>query len=704
MRPTLALLLVLLVCVIACRHNSPMGEKSREQHSEKTKNGLADQTSPYLLQHQYNPVDWQPWSQEIFDQAKSENKLILVSIGYSSCHWCHVMEHESFEDDSVAQVMNAHFISVKVDREERPDVDQIYMNAVQLMTGTGGWPLNCFALPDGRPIYGGTYFPKEQWLEVLMRLQETWETDPQQVMEYAEKLTEGIKQSDLVELNEEEPDFTQDLLEETVSTWKGRLDQVEGGPSRAPKFPLPNNYQFLLRYAHLKEDESLKDHVYLTLDKMAFGGIYDQVGGGFARYSVDGLWKVPHFEKMLYDNAQLLSLYAEGYQATKKSLYKETIYETVDWLEREMRSDEGAFYSALDADSEGEEGKFYVWTEEELQEVLGEDFDFVKKYYNINAKGRWEHGNYILLRQQTDEAFMQNEGLAEEEFRATKQWVQDKLMERRATRVRPGLDDKSLTSWNALTISGLCHAAAALNEDRFLDLALSTADFIWKKQRRDDGGLNHSYKEGVSTINGYLEDYAFTAQAFIDLYQVTLDESWLDKALELTTYVEKHFSDEVSGMFYFTSDEDPALISRKMEVDDNVIPASNSAMARVLHTLGTYFEHTGHLTRSRTMLNNMKAQIPSYGGGYSNWAMLMLHEVFPYYEIAVMGEHPERQLREFGQHFIPNKLYMGDRDEQSGLPLLEFKFVEGETMIYVCVNKSCKLPVSTVEEAVGQVE
>ncbi|NNC83874.1 MAG: thioredoxin domain-containing protein [Flavobacteriales bacterium] len=681
-----------------------MKESDHTEQDDRPKNGLAGQTSPYLLQHQYNPVDWQPWSQEIFQQAEQENKLILVSIGYSSCHWCHVMEHESFEDDSVAAVMNRHFISVKVDREERPDVDQIYMNAVQLMTGRGGWPLNCFTLPDGRPVYGGTYFPKEQWLEVLMRLKETWESDPSQVIEYAEKLTEGVKQSDLITLDPSPARFSQDLLHETVENWKARMDFKDGGPSRAPKFPLPNNYQFLLRYAHLADDAQVKEQVYLTLDRMAFGGIYDQIGGGFARYSVDGQWKVPHFEKMLYDNAQLIALYAEAFQATEKALYRETVYETVDWLEREMTDESGAFYSALDADSEGEEGKFYVWSEEELQEVLGTDFDFVKNYYNLNAKGRWEHGNYILLRDRSDEDYAQQEGITIEELQATKEEVRKKLMERREGRVRPGLDDKSLTSWNAMMISGLVQAALAFDEDRFLDLALKNADFLIQHQWRSDGGLNHSYKGGTSSINGYLEDYALTAQAFIDLYQITLDEEWLTRTEKLTEYVMRHFSDEESQMFFFTSDEDPALITRKMEVDDNVIPASNSAMARVLHTLGTYFDKQEYLDRSLTMLNNMKSQIPKYGGGYSNWATLMLHEVYPYYEIAILGEQPEKEIREFGQQYIPNKLFMGDSDEDSRLPLLEYKYVEGETMIYVCVNKTCKLPVGTVKEAMGQID
>lgn len=675
-----------------------------DKHEGRPTNALAGETSPYLLQHQYNPVDWQPWGEEAFAKAKAENKLVLISIGYSACHWCHVMEHESFEDSTVAKVMNDNFVSIKVDREERPDVDQVYMNAVQLMTGKGGWPLNCFALPDGRPVFGGTYFENEQWLELLDQLHTTWSTNPEEVITYAERLTEGVKQSDLVQLEPSETDFSQELLEETVEAWKPRLDYTEGGPNRSPKFPIPNNYLFLHRYGHLAGDQQILDQVYLTLDKMAYGGIYDQIRGGFARYSTDALWKAPHFEKMLYDNGQLLSLYSEGYQATQKQLYKDIVYQTYDWIIEEMMSDEGALYSALDADSEGEEGLFYVWTEEELKSVLGADFDFAQKLYNVNSKGRWEHGRYILLRDMSEEEFITKQGLGRDEFIETKARVDAALLKVREGRERPGLDDKTLTSWNALTISGLVDASLTFDEEKFLETAIKNAEFLWKQQHREDGGLYHSYKEGRATINGYLEDYSFLAQAFISLYQATFDEVWLERALELTDYVLVHFSDDESKMFFFTSDEDPPLITRKMEVDDNVTPASNSSMAHVLHNLGTYYDRRDLLDRSLTMLNNMKARIPEYGGGYSNWASLMLQEVHPYYEIAILGSDPSQEVRGFATEFIPNKLFMGADNENSKLPLLEYKYVEGEKMIYVCVNKSCKLPVATVAEARQQIE
>ncbi|MBA2407111.1 MAG: thioredoxin domain-containing protein, partial [Chitinophagales bacterium] len=439
--------------------------------SYKYTNHLIHESSPYLLQHAHNPVNWYAWNDETLKKARDENKLLLVSIGYSACHWCHVMEHESFEDEKTAQIMNEHFICIKIDREERPDIDQVYMTAVQLMTGRGGWPLNCIALPDGRPVYGGTYFPKEQWNDVLLNLANLYETDPEKAEEYADKLTTGIQQAEIVKSNTEKPEFSLSLLNETVAAWKGHFDTKEGGSDYAPKFPLPNNYRFLLRYAHEVKDEAVMKQVELSLRKMAFGGIYDQIGGGFARYSTDSLWKVPHFEKMLYDNAQLVSLYSEAYQATKEPLYKQVVYETLEWVKREMTNEEGAFYSALDADSESEEGKFYVWTKAELQQILGSDFNLFSDYYNVNRTGYWEHDNYILLRDKTDEEFAKENKM---DFSALQKKIEElkvKMLDVREKRVRPGLDDKTLTSWNAMMMRGYADAYMVFGEKEFLDAA-----------------------------------------------------------------------------------------------------------------------------------------------------------------------------------------------------------------------------------------
>ena len=701
MRLSFAFLILTCFGFISCQ-SLQTSNMSTETESHSYTNHLIHESSPYLLQHAHNPVNWYPWGDEALSKAKEENKLMLISIGYSSCHWCHVMEHESFEDTAVAAIMNKSFVCIKVDREERPDIDQVYMTAVQLMTGRGGWPLNCFTLPDGRPIYGGTYFPKSQWQNVLQSLANLYKTDPKKAEEYAEQLTQGIHLSEIVSLNPEKADFSVDTLSQTVNNWKSHFDSKEGGPNYAPKFPMPNNYSFLLRYGSLIKDDRVLNHVYLTLHKMAFGGIYDQVGGGFARYSTDSLWKVPHFEKMLYDNAQLVSLYSEAYQATKDPLYRQVVFETLDWVKREMTNTEGAFYSALDADSEGIEGRYYVWTKEELEKILGADFDLFSDYYNVNDIGFWEDKQYILLRKKTDEEIANQHHLALQSLQQKIGSLKQKLLKIREGRVHPGLDDKSLTSWNAMMIRGYTDAYRAFNKQEYLNAALKNANFILVKQYRDDGGLYHSYKNDKSSINGFLEDYGFVIDAFISLYQATFDEEWLRRANKLGEYTFIHFYDERSGMFYFTSDLDSSLIVRKMELQDNVIPSSNSVMANNFFMLGNYFDNNKYLEASKQMLNNVKNDIPNWGGSYSNWSLLMMDYVFPFYEIAVVGEDAGRKRRDLDDYFIPNKLFVGSKGE-STLPLLEYKYVEGKTMIYVCENKMCRLPVTEVKEAVKQV-
>jgi uncharacterized protein YyaL (SSP411 family) len=678
-----------------------------ESTQSKYTNALIDETSPYLLQHAHNPVNWYAWNDETLEKAKREDKLILISIGYSACHWCHVMEHQSFEDEAVAKIMNEHFICIKVDREERPDIDQIYMLAVQLMTGQGGWPLNCFALPDGRPLYGGTYFPKEQWINILHNLADVYRNERDKAIEYAVRLTEGVKQAELIKEKEQQDEFTIETLHQSFIKWKSHFDKVEGGPNRAPKFPLPNNYQFLLRYAFsstvIKESggEALQ-HVNLTLQKMAYGGIYDQIGGGFSRYSVDHYWKAPHFEKMLYDNAQLVTLYSEAFQATKNPLYKQVVYETLAFIERELTSAEGAFYSALDADSEGEEGKYYVWNKEELQTILKDNFNLFADYFNINERGLWEHNNYILLRHESDEAIALKHNISVELLQKTINTIKKQLLEIREQRIRPGLDDKTLTSWNALMLKGYVDAYTVFGEQHFLDVAIKNATFIITKQLRTDGGLNHNYKNGKSTINGYLEDYCFTIEALIALYEATFSENYLHQADKLINYCITHFQDKKSGLFYFTSDEDKALISRKMELSDNVIPASNSSIAKSLFKLGHHFENEDYILMSRKMLNNMLPEIVNYGAGYSNWAMLLLHFTEPFYEVAIVGKDSISKRQEFNKHYLPNSVFAGSIAE-SDLPLLKNRNINNQTYIYVCSNKTCNKPVNEVSEAVDYI-
>lgn len=690
----------MLFLISSCAESQKNNNKVNKEDFKHT-NELIDESSPYLLQHAHNPVDWMPWGDAAFEKAKKEDKLVLVSVGYSSCHWCHVMEHESFENEGVAAIMNEHFVCIKVDREERPDVDQVYMNAVQLMTGQGGWPLNCFTLPDGRPIYGGTYFPKDKWVDVLEQLHDSYTQNKAKVEEYAQKLTEGIQSTELITTKEENQQFSVARIDEMVIKWKPLMDNFRGGPNRAPKFPLPNNYEFLMKYAYLTNDTSLMEHVDLTLEKMAFGGIYDQIGGGFARYSTDAEWKVPHFEKMLYDNAQLVSLYAQAYQRTKRPLYKHIVYQTLSWVAREMTNPSESFYSALDADSEGEEGKYYVWTKSELKTLLGTDYDWVKDYYNVNMKGEWE-GNYILLRSSNLEEFAEDHEMTAEELISKVQKVNGLLLSERAKRIRPGLDDKSLTSWNCMMAKGYLDAYEVFQEDEFLQAALDIEHWLSSKQMKKNGQLWHTFKNGKSTINGFLEDYAFAIDFYLKLYEVTFDESYLVKANKLTDYTIEHFEDPASGMYFFTSNLESDLVARKMDISDNVIPGSNSVMARNFWKLGTLYDNQELKDKSSQMLANVYDTITSYGSAYSNWGQLCLDMTMPYYEVAVTGENCKQIAADISKYYVPNKVMMGG-ESKSELPLLEGKFV-GETTVFVCVDKACQMPVDNAKDAIQQMK
>jgi uncharacterized protein YyaL (SSP411 family) len=653
-------------------------------------NQLIHESSPYLLQHAHNPVNWVPWSREAFETAKKENKLVLVSIGYSACHWCHVMEHECFEDEEVAALMNEHFINIKVDREEHPDVDQVYMTAVQLMTQRGGWPLNCFTLSDGSPVYGGTYFPKEQWVHVLRSLVHTSKNEPQKVQEYAEKLKEGVQQSELIENPARVTQWDAEKLHELVLRWSHSFDLSQGGPTRAPKFPLPSNLDFLLAYGVWQENDKTLGYVELTLDKMAMGGIYDQVGGGFARYSVDMLWKVPHFEKMLYDNGQLLEIYAKAYKYFGKELYKETCYGILSWLEREMLSPNGAFYSALDADSEGEEGRFYCWNDSELKDILGNDFDWLKEYYNINQLGYWEDEKYILLRNETDQTFAKRHNWKVEELKQKVKSVNDSLLHIRNKRIKSGMDDKCLTSWNAMVISGLCESYSAFNDETFVLLARKTASWIESNQLKSDNTLWRTYKNGVSKIDGVLEDYAFVIKAFIDLYQVTFEESWLEIAKNLIESVETNFQDSHTKMCYYTC-VDTELIARKMELNDNVIPASNSVMAHNFHSLSYFYRKTEWKAHAEQMLANVYEGMEMYGSGYSNWALLLLQLIDSMEEIEIVGPNANKIRQNMNKKFKTGTIYSGGNN--FSLPILQEKPITSKTIVYRCKGEMCDVPI-----------
>ncbi len=665
-------------------------------------NRLANSASPYLLQHAHNPVDWYPWGTEALQKAKDENKLILVSIGYSACHWCHVMEHESFEDEKVAAVMNEYFVCIKVDREERPDVDQIYMSAVQLMTGRGGWPLNCICLPDQRPIYGGTYFRKNDWVSLLFNLADFYKQKPVEAEEYAVKLTEGIRQYESVQFIDIQPEYKKENLVEILDNWQRYFDKTEGGMGSSPKFPMPNNWQFLMRYAHLMKDENIMQQVKLTLHKMAFGGIYDHIGGGFARYSVDGRWHVPHFEKMLYDNAQLISLYSEAAVWQYDPLYPKIVDEIIAFIKRELTSPEGGFYSALDADSEGVEGKFYTFTKDEIAQILGNDADLFCIYYHVTGDGNWEEENTnVFFRKESDEQLAVKLGLSVDELVSRINAARDKIFEVRSKRVRPGLDYKILTSWNGLMLKGLCEAYRAFNKAEYQELALQNAQFLVDNLVTMGYRLNRIYKENSDGRGeAFLDDYANVIDAFIALYEVTFDEQWLHTANKLADQAIAHYYDKSEGVFFFTADDDEQLIARKSEIMDSVIPASNSVMANNLKKLGLLFDNEQYLEISAQLLRNVAPQIAKYGSSYSNWCMLLLDEVFGVNEIVITGDKAEQFRIGIEKNYIPNKIILGGK--KGSLPLLLDKFA-ATTRIFICKDKTCGLPSENIEEALKQI-
>lgn len=653
-------------------------------------NQLINETSPYLLQHAHNPVNWLPWNEAALKKAKDENKLLIISIGYSACHWCHVMEHESFEDTAVAKLMNENYICIKVDREERPDVDQVYMDAVQLISGRGGWPLNAIALPDGRPIYAGTYFPKENWKQVLTYFIDYWQNNKEEALKRAAEITNGIKQMDGIPtpqsaISNPQSSIRQEIFQKIDTTW----DYEKGGRRGAPKFPMPVNMQYLLRNYFFTKNEKALQAVTVTLDNMMNGGIYDQVGGGFARYSVDDEWIIPHFEKMLYDNAQLVSLYSEAYQLTKNERYKETVFETLSFIERELSDESGGFYSALDADSEGEEGKYYVWTEEELKTVLGREFEEFQKTFHTEENFE---GKTNLTR--NPQSVTRNSQLT--------QWKQ-KLLSERSKRVRPLLDDKVLTSWNALMLKGYCDAYKAFGEEKFLVRALKCAQFLKTKMVQSDFSIYRNYKNGRVTINGFLDDYSFTCEAFLALYSITFNEEWLTLSKNITGYVVQHFYNANTGMFFYTSVNDKPLIARKTEISDNVIPASNSSISKVLYHLGMVYDNSDYTEKAKRALQNMQPNISGYPSYYANWAILMDNFIEEPFVIAIAGEKATASQREVSQHFLPNCILIGTASGTTSIPLLEEKTKPNETLIYVCRNKTCGLPVKTVDDVLREI-
>ena len=668
-------------------------------------NRLAQETSPYLLQHAYNPVDWYPWGPEALARAQAEQKPILVSIGYAACHWCHVMERESFENEQVARVMNEYFVCIKVDREERPDVDQIYMDAVQAMGIQGGWPLNVMLTPEAKPFYGGTYFPPGNWVKLLENIAQAYAGEHRAELEgSAERFAQVLQTSELEKYGAAGDGTSASVSDEGFKllayNLSQRFDRERGGTNRAPKFPMPSIWRFLLRAYHISGSQNILKQVNLTLREMAWGGIYDQVGGGFARYSVDGEWLVPHFEKMLYDNGQLLSLYSEAYQITRDPLYREVVFQTVAWVRRELTNPEGGFYSSLDADSEGVEGKFYVWTREELQHILGDEEPLAAAYYHCTGIGNWEHGNNILHRRQPDIDFASEHDLEPHVLAKLIHGWQKKLLAARVSRIRPGLDDKVLTGWNALMLSGLVAAYRAFGEAELLELALQNAEFL-QQNLRNGPRLYRTWKNGRATINGFLEDYALVIEAYISLYEATFTESWLHEAATLMAYVLDNFFDPAEQQFFYTDASAEPLIARKKELFDNVIPGSNSVMAHNLLRLGRHLENTQYQELAAAMLSKVQSLVVKEPQHLTNWASLYVALLRPGAEVAITGPQMEVFRRELSQYFLPNDILAGTL-ASSSLPLLEGRDATAETTIYVCRNRACQLPVHSVSEALEQ--
>jgi uncharacterized protein YyaL (SSP411 family) len=658
-------------------------------------NRLAEETSPYLLQHKDNPVDWRPWGEEAIADAKRDDKPILLSIGYSACHWCHVMEHESFEDETTAAYMNEHFVPIKVDREERPDVDSIYMDAVQAMTGHGGWPLTVFLDPDGVPFYGGTYFPPESrygmpsFRQVLEGVTSAWQTRREEIASAAEQTVRGLGASTRIQPSPEI--LSPHVLDEAERGLATQFDPVNGGFGGAPKFPPASSLEFVMRrmVAPGRADpgrDSARQIVARTLERMAKGGMYDQVGGGFARYSVDAHWLVPHFEKMLYDNALLARAYLHGWQLLGDARLRDVATETLDWALREMRAPEGGFFSALDADSEGEEGKFYVWTSDEVRAVLGEEAEPVIRYWGLDAEPNFEGRANVLhvARDEIDAALLAH--------------AREKLYEVRSQRVWPGLDDKRLTSWNALMISALADAGAVLGRGDYLDAARAAADFVLTRLRNADGRLLRTYKDGRASLNAYLEDHAFLAEALLTLYEATFETRWFVEARALADTIIARFADPQGG-FFTTSDDHEQLVTRPKDIQDHPIPSGNSSAAFALLRVAAFTGEREYEQRALGLFRLLHEPAARYPNGFGHLLQALDFHFAPRREVALVGESVEQLARTVRSAFRPSVVVAamrpGDREAQEQIPLLAGReAVDGQAAAYVCENFACRLPVT----------
>lgn len=668
-------------------------------------NHLAKETSPYLLQHKNNPVDWYPWGAEALQKALSEDKVIILSIGYSACHWCHVMEHESFESEDVANVMNTHFVNIKVDREERPDIDGVYMEALQNMGLRGGWPLNVFLMPDTKPFYGGTYFPKKNWINLLYGIQDSFKGKRDQLEESANGFAESLnsKDSEKYPFGVDETDFS--YIETELKLIADKLakdfDIDLGGMNRAPKFPMPSVWNLVLNLSHKTENQATIVQLKNTLDRIALGGIFDHLAGGWTRYSTDERWKIPHFEKMLYDNGQLLSLYSKTFLffnsknifTESLSLYKWAVESTLNWLKEEMTADSGGFYAALDADSEGIEGKYYVWGLDEIEAVLGKDAKEFAEIYQFSKYGNWEHGNNVLHLESHPKDW---------EFVIS---CNKKLYENRNSRIRPGLDNKIICGWNGLMLSGLIDAYKTFGIG--LELIESNVAFIRKnlvsefKNEENSIALGLFHQYDIKKTPGFLDDYAAIIEAFIQYYQVSFDEKWLFDAESLLKYVLVNFFDTEESLFYFTDSEGEKLIARKKEIFDNVIPASNSMMAKNLYFLGRFLANEEYIGMAKGIFSKIKPLSIKDPQWLSNWTDLGVLLTSKPIEVTIFGKGFKTIVKQIQEkYFNPNVIYFG-ADKDSNLPEFKGRMNAPEKVnIFVCIDYSCHLPVDTFDEAI----
>jgi uncharacterized protein YyaL (SSP411 family) len=665
-------------------------------------NRLIDETSPYLLQHAHNPVDWYPWGDEALERAKKENKPILISIGYSACHWCHVMEKESFEDRDVATIMNENFINIKIDREERPDLDHIYMDAVQVMTGSGGWPLNVFLTPAAKPFYGGTYFPprkaynRASWTDTLHGVINAFSERQNEVTAQAESLTAHLLKSNAFGETGNNADgvFTKENADLIFQNLMKIADKNDGGFGQAPKFPQTFSIQYLLRYYHFYKNEEALQQACLSLDKMLYGGIYDQAGGGFARYATDNEWLVPHFEKMLYDNALLINVLSEAYQLTHYKRYAETIGQTIDFIERELMSDKAGFYSALDADSEGEEGKFYVWDKKEIDAILKDDTHVFCSYYDVSEKGNWE-GKNILHVPVPPDVFVKEFAAGEKALMHALDAGRKRLMEHRSKRIRPLLDDKMLLGWNALMNTACSKAFAATGEERYRQLAIRNMQFMFDNFSAN-GSFLHTSKNGKAKYAAFLDDGAFLVQALIHLQEITGNGDYLIRAKEITQYMLDGFTDNESPFFFFTHAGQTDVILRKKEIYDSAIPSGNSVMAGNLMYLSRVFDDNAWRQKADGMVIALFSLITRYPVSFGGWANQLLLTVQGIKEIVVTGEKINEILFEILHIFMPSKVFQSSSVPNETFPLLQGKQYFDPWLIYVCENYVCNPPVTSL--------